>query len=312
MRWAPARRVMRARLLALLCLAVLVALPVADALSTATRSAKVRPSDMYSPHTAWEAGYYGCGVTVAIFDEGVDDDHPWLAGKVAAGVDVTATGVFWNTAGDGNPQPLTGTHGTPVAGIVMGHAGLPMYDNSSVPAWAEDDHVGVAPCAWMVDVQFSDVVGAGSGAGGEMVAAFDWAIANVDNDWGDSDPLNDGIDIITMSWSPNDATTGNDPVCAAAERAIDAGIVVLGSAATAASWTARTMAPSLGARPAVTAASASPTFATAAPRTPRAGRWTAATTASAATARGARALTTATTTSTKNSNRTSRLPARAS
>ena len=221
---------MRRRLIVWACLFLLVALPVADALSVAARSAKVRPSEEYSPDTAWEAGYYGCGVTVAIFDEGVDDDHPWLAGKVAAGVDVTATGVIWDTAGDGNPQPLQGTHGTPVAGIVMGHAGQPMFRPGEVPQWADDDHVGVAPCAWMVDVQFNDVTGAGSGAAGEMVAAFDWAIANVDNDWGDDDPLNDGIDIITMSWSPNDETTGNDPVCAAAERAIDAGIVVLGSA----------------------------------------------------------------------------------
>lgn len=205
-------------------------LPVADALSVATRTAKARPSDEYSPDTAWEEGYYGCGVTVAIFDEGVDDDHPWLAGKVAAGVDVTATGVFWQEANEGNPQPLQGSHGTPVAGIVMGHAGSPMFDKDNVPAWKDDDHVGVAPCAWMVDVQFRDIVGAGSGPDGEMVAAFDWAIANVDNDWGDSDPSNDGIDIITMSWSPNDATDGTDPVCLAAERAADAGIVVLGSA----------------------------------------------------------------------------------
>lgn len=221
---------MASRFLALACLALLVALPVADALSVATRSAKVRPSELYSPNTAWEAGYYGCGVTVAIFDEGVDDDHPWLVGKVAAGVDVTDTGVVWGQLNDGNPQPVQGSHGTPVAGIVMGHAGQPMFDHQNVPSWGEDDHVGVAPCAWMVDVQFNDITGAGSGDAGEMVAAFDWAIANKDNDWGDSDASNDGIDIITMSWSPNDGTQGRDPVCAAAERAIDAGIVVLGSA----------------------------------------------------------------------------------
>lgn len=218
------------RFLAAAVALALLAVPAADALSISTQSARVRPSELYSPNTAWEHGYYGCNVTVAIFDEGVDDDHPWLTGKVAAGVDVTATGIVWNTIGDGNPQPIVGTHGTPVAGIVMSHAGQPMFSKDNVPAWGADDHVGVAPCAWMVDVQFNDIAGAGSGSGGEMVAAFDWAIANKDNDWGDNDPANDGIDVITMSWSPNDETDGTAPVCEAAERAIDAGIVVLGSA----------------------------------------------------------------------------------
>ncbi len=211
-----------------LCVAgLLLIVPVAEALDVATRTAKVRPSEEYSPDTAWELGYYGCGVTVAIFDEGVDDEHPWLKGKVVAGVDVTATQTLWTQANGGNPQPIRGTHGTPVAGMVASHAGQPMFQPGEVPDWAADDRVGPAPCAWLVDVQFNDIVGASTN---EMVAAFDWAIANKDNDWGDADPLNDGIDIITMSWSPNDETDGSDPVCQAATRAVDAGIVVLGSA----------------------------------------------------------------------------------
>lgn len=206
---------------------VLLMAPAVDALDIGARSMKVRASEEYSPETVWDLGIYGCGVTIAVFDEGVDDGHPHLDGKVAAGVDTTATGDFWTQANGGNPQPVVGSHGTPVAALALSHAGSPFFRTEDFPGYAEDDLVGIAPCAWLVDVQFNDIQGASEQ---EMVAAFQWAIDHVDDDWGDSDPSNDGIEVITMSWSPNDETDGSHPVCQAANRAAEAGIVVLGSA----------------------------------------------------------------------------------
>lgn len=215
---------------------LLVIAPAASALEIATRGIKARPSADYSPDTAWEEGIYGCGVTVAVFDEGVDDKHPYLDGKVVAGYDATVTQEMWTLANGGNPQPLVGTHGTPVAGIAVSHAGQPFFSPEDAPDYAEDARAGVAPCAWLVDVQFSDLPNvfgdtpATDSFTTDVLQAFDWAIEHKDDTWGDDDPSNDGIDVITMSWSPNDKTDGSDPICQAATQAVEAGIVVLGSA----------------------------------------------------------------------------------
>jgi subtilisin family serine protease len=227
---------MRALMVALL--ALLVAAPAAEALDIGARSLQARPSDEYSPETAWDAGFYGCGVTIAVFDEGIDDRHPLLDGKVAAGVALTNNAAAQEAINPGNPQPLGGTHGTPVAGLAGSHGGQFFSSPEAAPSWADDALVGVAPCAWLVDVMFNDpppqtgLVGVNpmpDNIVANMVAAFDWAIENRDNDWGDADASNDGIDIITVSWSPLDGTDGADELSQAANRAVAAGIVVLGS-----------------------------------------------------------------------------------
>jgi subtilisin family serine protease len=215
---------------------LLVLAPFAQALNVATKGIKAQPSELHSPETAWEQDAYGCGVTVAVFDNGVDDEHPYFEEKVLAGHDTTATQPAWQEANDGNPQPVTGSHGTPVAGIAVGHAEKPFFSADEAPPYGEDDMVGVAPCAFLVDVMFSDAPNVAPDSEAtdsletDMVEAFEWAIEHRDHDWGDDDPRNDGIDVITMSWSPNDQTDGSDPVCQAATEAVEAGIVVLGSA----------------------------------------------------------------------------------
>lgn len=220
---------MARRVVGLALVVVLVAAPAASALNVATRSIKARPSGLYSPDTAWEQGQYGCNVTVAVFDQGVDDEHPYFTGKAAAGKDTTATEPVWQAANDGHPQPLLGQHGTPVAGIAVSNAGEAFTQPEDAPDYEEDALVGVAPCAHLVDVQFNDVA-QDEDLETDIVEAFQWAIENRDNDWGDDEPTNDGIDVITMSWSPNDQTDGSDPICQAATEAVEAGIVVLGSA----------------------------------------------------------------------------------
>jgi len=214
----------------LLVAALLAMAPLAGALNVATKSIKARPSGLYSPDTAWEEGYYGCNTTIAVFDNGVDDEHPYFDSKVAAGQDTTATGPVWEEANDGNPQPILGDHGTPVAGIVHSNAGQSFTQPSEQPNYEDDALVGVAPCAHMVDVMFNDVAGDDGSIEQEMVQAFSWAIEHRNASWGDDETTNDGIDAITMSWSPDDKTDGSDPVCKAATEAVEAGIVVLGSA----------------------------------------------------------------------------------
>lgn len=227
--WCGSRPVARRLLYALVfCLAVVVLATPASALDIGARSVKARPSAEYSPNTAWELGAEGCGVTIAVFDNGVDDAHPYLDGKVIAGRDTTATEPLQEQLFD-NPQPLMGSHGTPVAGLAASHAGTWSPEGGQAFAYGEDELVGVAPCAWLVDVMFNDLTTDTQSLETNIVEAFEWAIAHKDDDWGDDDPSNDGIDIITMSWSPNDGTTGDDPISEAANKAVEAGIVVLGS-----------------------------------------------------------------------------------
>ncbi|MEV1178745.1 S8 family serine peptidase, partial [Nonomuraea sp. NPDC049784] len=61
---------------------------------------------------AWEAGYTGKGVTVAMLDSGYDSDHPMLAGRVTMAQDFT---------GAGSPEDDHG-HGTHVLSTIAGTA----------------------------------------------------------------------------------------------------------------------------------------------------------------------------------------------
>ncbi len=101
------------------------------------------PSDVQSVAvtggaTAWGMGYSGAGQTIAILDSGVDNTHPFLAGKVVSeacyssnnatdgATSVCPGGVTHSTA-TGSAMPYSGTcptgacdHGTVVAGIAAG------------------------------------------------------------------------------------------------------------------------------------------------------------------------------------------------
>ena len=60
--------------------------------------------------TAWQAGYDGTGVTVAILDTGIDQTHPDLAGQIAGTENFTGAPSVDDTVG----------HGTHVASIIAG------------------------------------------------------------------------------------------------------------------------------------------------------------------------------------------------
>jgi len=143
---------------------------------------------------AWNLGYDGTGVTIAVIDTGINYTHPDLGGGFGAGYKVVGGYDFVNN--DDNPMDDNG-HGTHVAGTIAA--------NGSIK--------GVAPNATLLAVK---VLGAdGGGYLSDVIAGVDWSVAN-------------GADIISMSLGgfslPND---GNNPLSLAVDAAVDRGVVVV-------------------------------------------------------------------------------------
>ena len=178
-------------------------------LDVSARDVGARPSADYSPKTAWELGYTGKEVVVAVLDTGVDDNHPDLRNKYVAGYDCSGNmGVAWIT----NPDDKNG-HGTHCAGVIMG-TGDPNVD------MAEREYVGVAPDARLVDVKvLTDI---GGNLGDHLIMGMEWCIENMEQF---------GIDILSISVGNraggDDGTNAN---AQAANAAVDAGLVVVAAA----------------------------------------------------------------------------------
>lgn len=179
-------------------------------LDVSARSIKARDSSEYSPNTAWELGYTGKGITIAVLDTGVDDSHPDLEGKFIAGADFAgATGRITTKNGRYNPDDDTG-HGTAIAGIALSNGG------------ADEAYKGVAPDARLVDVRVT------LGRGGDIITALEWCIDHKNTDWNNNGIDDyDGIDIISISVGGDDNSDGSDSVSQLVNRVVDAGIVVV-------------------------------------------------------------------------------------
>jgi subtilisin family serine protease len=100
---------------------------------------------------AWQAGYTGGGVTVAVLDTGVDASHPDLAGKVVAA---------HNFSGDPTGADTVG-HGTHVASIIAGTG-----------AASGGTYRGVAPGATLLDGKVCAEFGCPESA---ILAGMQWA-----------------------------------------------------------------------------------------------------------------------------------------
>ncbi len=157
---------------------------------------------------AWNAGYNGAGIGVAVIDSGINDSHPdlWNSGETHSRVvyhqDFTGTPT---TNSSGAQYDLYG-HGTHVAGIIGGNGYL-----------SSGSYIGVAPAVTLVDLRALDENG--NGTDSSVIAAIQQAIA-LQNKY--------NIQVINLSLGRGIAVSyTQDPLCQAVESAWEAGIVVV-------------------------------------------------------------------------------------
>lgn len=130
---------------------------------------------------AWQRGYDGSGVTVAVLDTGIDSGHPDLAGKVVAEANFSDSDTVGDVAG----------HGTHVAGIVAGTGEA-----------SGGTYVGVAPGAALLN---GKVLGDdGLGRVSDLIQAMEWAV-------------DQGADVVNISLG-SDPTDGTDPASRAVDQ----------------------------------------------------------------------------------------------
>ncbi|HYI12040.1 MAG TPA: S8 family serine peptidase [Thermoanaerobaculia bacterium] len=152
----------------------------------------------YRSHRSYQAQSFGTGITVAVLDTGIDYTHPALGGGFGPGFKVVGGWDFAND--DADPMDDYG-HGTHVAGIIAAEG---------------DGLLGVAPGVSLY--AYKVIAGDGYATEEDVIAGIE---RTVDPD-GNHDP-SDRIDIVNMSLGGR--ASEDDPVVAAVERAIAAGVV---------------------------------------------------------------------------------------
>ncbi|WP_434096593.1 S8 family peptidase [Streptomyces nitrosporeus] len=130
---------------------------------------------------AWDAGWTGKDVTIAVLDTGVDATHPDLKGQVVAERNFSAAADAVDRYG----------HGTHVASIAAGTG-----------AKSGGKFKGVAPDASLLNGKVLDDDGYGDDSG--ILAGMEWAVAQ-------------GADIVNLSLGGAD-TPGTDPLEAAVDK----------------------------------------------------------------------------------------------
>jgi subtilisin family serine protease len=135
----------------------------------------------------WDVGYTGTGVRIAIFDTGIDPEHPALRERVVLNRTFTGEGHAYDVYG----------HGTHCAGIAA----------------------GVAPDALLINAKVLNDTGYGDDIG--IIEALNWA---VDPD-GDA-ATDDGAGVISMSLG-SPYSDLDSPMLSAIGDAVDAGVVVV-------------------------------------------------------------------------------------
>ncbi len=125
---------------------------------------------------AWEAGYDGTGVDIAVLDTGIDTSHPDLGGgKVIAEQDFSGSGHTGDVDG----------HGTHVASTAAGTG-----------AMSDGTYTGVAPGAELINAKVLGDDGYGSTSA--AIEGAEWAVAQ-------------GADVVNMSFGIRDSA-GVDPL----------------------------------------------------------------------------------------------------
>jgi serine protease AprX len=148
----------------------------------------------------------GTGVGIAVIDSGITPWHDDLAGPTAGTQRVDRFVDFVN----GRPAAYDDYgHGTHVAGIIAGNG----FDSSGARS-------GIAPAAHLVVLKVLD--GYGRGSISNVIAALDYVVSN-------KDALN--IRIVNLSVAAGVYESYDiDPLTLAAQRAVNAGVVVVAAA----------------------------------------------------------------------------------
>jgi serine protease AprX len=158
--------------------------------------------------SAWNSGYNGAGIGVAVIDSGVNDSHPDLWDSTESYSRVVYHQDFTGTAtsnSSGAQYDLYG-HGTHVAGIIGGNGYL-----------SGGNYIGVAPGVNIVDLRALDLNGAGSDS--SVIAAIQEAIA-LQSTY--------NIRVINLSLGRGIYVSyTQDPLCQAVEAAWKSGILVV-------------------------------------------------------------------------------------
>ena len=128
--------------------------------------------DAVSAGEAYERGYFGQGVTIAVADDGMDPTHPDLAGRIVAPRHVIhGSGNVFEPGYGGQPGEGHGTFVALVAAGARDNAGGPfeidIEGGASIPT--KNAH-GVAPQASVMPIQLE--------GGGQPAAAIRHAVAN--------------------------------------------------------------------------------------------------------------------------------------
>lgn len=152
-------------------------------MDTSVPATKASPSSAYSPQTAHDLGYTGKGVTIAVIDTGVDNEHPMLEGSFVAGADFSLPDTpLTPRDGSFDPDDRVG-HGTGVASIALGRE--------------VDGVVGVAPDAGLIDLKLGSTPATeNSPRTADLLEALEWCSDYRETDWGNG---YSGVDIVSLS-----------------------------------------------------------------------------------------------------------------
>ena len=163
----------------------------------------------------WDAGFTGAGVDVAVIDTGVAPVEGLATpGKIINGPDLSLESQAPNLA-----HLDTNGHGTFIAGLIAGKDSTLQQPYSGAPA---NEYRGVAPDARIVSLKV------GTADGGvdvtQVIAAINWVV-----DHQHDNGMN--IRVLNLSYGTNSTQPSLvDPLSFAAERAWNAGIVVVAAA----------------------------------------------------------------------------------
>ncbi|MBC8139808.1 MAG: S8 family peptidase [Armatimonadetes bacterium] len=162
-------------------------------------------ADQVNGYSGYSGSETGAGIGVAVIDSGISTAHPDLFLRVAGFKDYV----------NGYTAPYDDYgHGSHVAGLIGGSGAAGLLTG------AGQNYRGIAPAAHFVGLKVLDANGVGRVS--DVIAALDWCIAN---------KTLYNLRVVNLSLSTVVISSAEtDPLCQAAERAVDAGLVVVAAA----------------------------------------------------------------------------------